>query len=91
MSPAYSLTDTKSRGHTLLRRRWRRPGRFPVGRQGIRMELKFSMKSRISFNDRVSDEGDFEVVVERKVGIIKNTIGDFAVDYRLEAMNSFYI
>ena len=59
--------------------------------QGIRMELEFSMESRIDFNGKVSDEGDLEAVVEGKVGHIKRTIGDFAEDYRLEGLNSFYI
>ena len=59
--------------------------------QGIRMELEFTMESRIGFNGKVSDEGDIEVFVEGKVGNVKRTIGDFAEDYRLEGLNSFYI
>ena len=55
------------------------------------MELEFSVESRIGFNGKVSDEGDIEVVVESKVEKVKRTITDFAEDYRLEGLNSFYI
>ena len=55
------------------------------------MEWGFSMETRIGFNGKVSDEGDIEVVLEAKVGNIKRTIVDFAEDYRLEGLNSFYI
>ena len=51
------------------------------------MELEFIMESRIGFNGKVSDKGDFEVVVEGKVGNL--TFGDFAEDYQLEGLNSF--
>ena len=49
------------------------------------------MEFRIGFNGKVSDRGDIEVVVEGKVGNIKRTICDFAEDYRLDRLNSFYI
>ena len=58
--------------------------------QGIWIELEFSVESRIGFSGKVLEEGDIEVIVEGKVGKIKRTIGDFAEDYRLEGMNSFY-
>ena len=40
------------------------------------MELELSMESRIGFNGKVSDEGDFEVIVEGKVRDIKRIIGE---------------
>ena len=60
-------------------------------RQGIRMELEFSMESRIDFNGKVSVEGDIEVVVESKARLIKRTIGDFAKNYERAGLKYFYI
>ena len=47
---------------------------WKVMSQGIPKELEFSMKSRIGFYGKVSDEGDIDVVVEGPVGNMKRTI-----------------
>ena len=69
-------------------------GRFRVKRswessQVVQMELEFSIKSRIRFNGKVSDEGDIEVVVGGKLGNIKRTIGDFAEENRFGGIEFF--
>ena len=51
---------------------WKVQG-WKVMSQRFKMELKFSLESRLGFNGKVSVEGDIEVVLEGTAGNMKRT------------------
>jgi hypothetical protein len=55
------------------------------------MEMEFIMKLGISFNHKVSDKKDTEVIVEGKVGNVKKRVSDCSKDYGLQGLKSYYV